>query len=116
MMIRVHKCAVERLARDGNEVYLIGVVDVPDAIAARLVSNGQAERVSDIQAIEQKAGISDDRLSDLVDAIDSLEGDNHEHWTNAGKPEVSALKRVTGGDVTAAERDAAWAYYQSIAG
>lgn len=116
MMIRVHKCVVERLAKDGVEVYLKGEVEVPDAIAARLIANGQAERIAEIPAIEQKAGISDDRLSALVDAIDALEDGNEDHWTSAGKPEVAALKKATGGDVTAAERDAAWAYYQSIAG
>ena len=37
-----------------------------------------------------------------------------DHWTRAGKPEVAALRAATGlDDVSAAERDAAWAAFQA---
>ena len=51
------------------------------------------------------------RMALLLDAINSLEEGNEAHWTNSGLPEVAALKEITGGTVSGAERDAAWAEY-----
>lgn len=45
----------------------------------------------------------------LVAAIPDL---TDEDYTGSGKPEVAALERLAGVDVTAADRDAAWSAYQ----
>ena len=57
--------------------------------------------------------LTNDRLIQLTQAIDKLEKDNDKHWTNKNEPEIAALKEITGGKVSAAERDAAWAAYQA---
>lgn len=51
----------------------------------------------------------------LVTAIAGLTPDRADHWTGAGAPALPAL-RITAGldDVTAAERDAAWAAFQAL--
>lgn len=38
--------------------------------------------------------------SDLASAIALLDDANDEHWTQAGLPDISTLKTLTGGDVT----------------
>lgn len=57
--------------------------------------------------------MSDERLLELLNAIDLLEPGNEAHWTVAGSPEVAALKEITGGKVSGKERDEAWAEYQA---
>ena len=42
-------------------------------------------------------------------AIEALDPANPECWTKGGKPDVRALEKVLGFDITAPERDAAWA-------
>lgn len=54
-----------------------------------------------------------ERLSDLLTAISELDPDNKDHYTEAGLPQVSALEEILDGDVTAAERDAAWEIYNA---
>lgn len=46
---------------------------------------------------------------DLVVAIAQLPDDG---WTQGGKPDAAALGKVAGVEVSAADRDAAWAEYQ----
>ena len=43
--------------------------------------------------------------SDLASAIALLDDTNDEHWTQAGLPDISTLKTLTGGDVTRAMVD-----------
>ena len=59
------------------------------------------------------AGPSPERLKLLVDAIDELPDDA---FGQDGKPHVRALEAKLGGDVTAAERDAAWQAVQAAGG
>lgn len=56
--------------------------------------------------------LSDERLLQLMAAIEQLEDGNEDHWTTTGLPEVAALKVLTGGPVKGAERDAAWKIIQ----
>lgn len=41
----------------------------------------------------------------LADAIKALDDANDDHWTQAGHPDISTLKQLTGGDVTRAQVD-----------
>ena len=50
---------------------------------------------------------------EIVTAISRLEAGNIDHWTKSGKPEVRALEAALGYDISAAERDAAWAACQA---
>jgi len=45
----------------------------------------------------------------ISEAILTLDPENEDAWTGGGKPSVHALSAVLGYEVTAAERDAAWA-------
>lgn len=54
---------------------------------------------------------SSERILELVGAIEKLDTENEDHFTESGIPEVAALKELVGGKVTAAERDAAWKAY-----
>lgn len=65
-------------------------------------------------APEAGAGEAATRHDRIVMAIADLTPGRDDHWTRAGKPEVAALRAATGlDDVTAAERDAAWATFQA---
>lgn len=44
--------------------------------------------------------------TDLAAAVALLDDKNDEHWTDAGKPSIEALKTLTGGNVTRAQVDA----------
>jgi hypothetical protein len=48
------------------------------------------------------------RHAKICEAIGMLDPANEELWTRSGKPDLAALVAVTGWNVTAAERDAAW--------
>ena len=57
-------------------------------------------------------GCVPDRATCILEAVHALEAASVQaHWTKSGKPRVSALETVAGFDVSAAERDAAWAAY-----
>lgn len=45
----------------------------------------------------------------IAEVIKDLDQDSEEHFTKSGAPIVSAIEKVLGYDITAAERDAAWA-------
>ena len=55
-------------------------------------------------------GAEEGREAALRAAIAGLEPGRDDHWTRDGRPEVRALREASGlDDVSAAERDAAWA-------
>lgn len=57
---------------------------------------------------------AEDRALRIMEAIAELTPGRDDHWTRAGKPEVAALRTLTGiSDLTGAERDAAWAAIQA---
>lgn len=49
-----------------------------------------------------------ERLDAIKAAINTLNIDNGDLWLRDGKPNVAAIVDVTGWNLTAAERDAAW--------
>jgi len=62
----------------------------------RLIQDARAKPATDTS----NAG-----ASDLASAIALLDDANDEHWTQAGLPDISTLKTLTGGDVTRAMVD-----------
>jgi len=46
-------------------------------------------------------------------AIQSLDPENNDHFTNSGKPQATALAEIIKTPVSAAERDAAWEQFQA---
>ena len=72
------------------------------------------QRMAEDPDIQRKLDLEIDRQSALIAAIVELEPGNPEHFNKDGvTPAISALEAKTGlDDVTAAERDAAFAAYQ----
>ena len=55
-----------------------------------------------------------DRATRILSTIGALDKANPDHWTKDGKPQVEALEAASGiKDITAAERDAAWADFRA---
>lgn len=81
-----------------------GHVEIPD---------GEVEALKQLGIIgeaEPATARSDDsRLKALIDTISKLDKADASLWTGSGLPKTEALAAATGGPVTAAERDAAWA-------
>ena len=53
-----------------------------------------------------------ERIEAIAKAIETLDPENEEHWTGSGKPNVASLEAVLGWDISAAERDEAWARHE----
>jgi hypothetical protein len=49
-----------------------------------------------------------DRQQAIIDAIKALDAQNPDLWMKDGRPEVKAIKAITGRPVLAAKRDEAW--------
>lgn len=66
--------------------------------------------------VESIAAVADPEAQAEPEVIDralaTLEPGNPEHFTQGGLPQVAALERAAGIEVTAAMRDAAWVRYQ----
>ncbi len=95
--------------------------EVDAAEAGRLVACGAAELPAppqpapdegdggpDAEAGDAKADPVDE---DLLAAIETLDESDPNVWTGDGKPKVEPLSELLGREVTAAERDAAWAEF-----
>lgn len=54
------------------------------------------------------------RVDQILDAVMSLDRDNPKNWTKAGIPQVSALEKELGYDITQRERDEAWEKHKSV--
>ena len=90
---RLNKKDVERIIKSG----------------AGVMTDGKTKTVN-----KQPTELSAGRLVKYMQAIDTLDADNKDDYTESGKPEVNALKQLVDGDVTAAERDEAWEHYQAL--
>lgn len=77
---------------------------VPKSVAALLDGDGEAaEPVKSVQEQERE-------FLDLIKtAIGELDPDNDDHWTTDEKPQVVAVEAVMDGNISAAQRDQAWA-------
>jgi hypothetical protein len=86
-----------------------GTLDTSDAAIDYCIKN-------DVEAIniEQDEVITEVTDQMIVEAIKTLDQDDDELWTNAGKPQCDAIAAAIGDGVTikAADRDAAWAIIQ----
>lgn len=59
---------------------------------------------------------SDDKATAIKQAIELLDPKNPEHFTGSGVPQVKAIEQLLGYDISAADRDAAWAEVNKGAG
>lgn len=71
--------------------------------------NPPADAPTTAVAVADQAADIDARQSLIVRAIRRLDRDNKDLWMpKGGKPRTEAIEALIGGDVSAAERDAAW--------
>ena len=64
-----------------------------------------------------EGGEEQSREAALLAAIAGLEKGNPDHWIRGGAPQIAALETATGlENVSAVERDAAWAQHQAASG
>ena len=104
MSTRPYTVAGPSILEFDGTAYLPGdPVELADDIAAALLADG---------VVLEPETAAQDRKARIIAAIGELDPDNPEHFTKGGKPEVKALEAILGFDITAAERDAAWAAFQ----
>lgn len=58
------------------------------------------------------SSINDQKDVSIVDAIAQLDANDPSVWTGQGKPQVDALEKILGRDITAKDRDDAWDSFQ----
>lgn len=85
------------------------VIGLDDLIAK--VQAEEAEKKVEAQPEEKKGPVKPASKGELYaairDAADQLDVDDEDNFTATGKPQVAALEKILGYDITAAERDAA---------
>jgi len=59
-----------------------------------------------IDEIKEEIG-EENKIDIIIEAIELLENENDDHWTEEGLPQVTAIESVMGIDITADERDEA---------
>lgn len=74
--------------------------DEANALKARSEGKNPSVAVDGFASTAKSSG------TDLAAAVALLEDGNPEHWTQAGNPRLSALKELSGGDVTAEDYEA----------
>jgi len=79
--------------------------DIESGLADELVSRGAAVEASPAAPKEPAAPVT---LETFKAAVEQLDANNKDHFTNSGKPDCGALADV-GCAVSAKERDALWA-------
>lgn len=134
-IVRLHPPGVVQLTKEQamSRLHLLNEVDVEQGIYKLKADaefkrgeefgykgelpKGLASVMVDPAEIEEDAGAdeADDKIQRICDAIAILDPDDPDQFTNAGLPQVDALEEVMGEDITAAERDAAWAQYKAQA-
>lgn len=77
------------------------------------VPKTKADAVTVVTDDGENDGIAADKIQRICDAIAVLDPEDKDQFTNAGLPQVGAIEAVLSEDITAAERDAAWAQYQT---
>ena len=101
-----------------SELHHDGAVYLPGSVVE--LDDDAAQALLDVDVIAHSTRERDDppspdgggRLAAIRGAIRTLPVSDPALWTKSGAPQVSAVEHVLGEDITAAERDAAWARVQ----
>jgi hypothetical protein len=97
------------IKRDGKKLAAGQRVELSDAEAEELIGL-EAIHPNPVEVASPGAG-SATRLASIVAAIGKLDQADTSLWTGSGLPKTEVLAAATGGPVSAAERDAAWAEF-----
>lgn len=91
---------------DGKDIHYPGaLVEIEDKEAAGLIKAGK------VREAKPPLHVVVD-LDDIVEAIGALDKDDDVLWTKSHKPKTEVLSSILKKEITAKERDAAWAIYQ----
>lgn len=98
-----------RIKHDGK-LYAVGSsIELTEDQAERLKKIGAVEDVPAAPVAPVAPTDEAERLAAIADAIGKLDTADKAQWMNSGAPKVPAIEAVTGWQLTAKERDAAWA-------
>ena len=100
------------LKHDGDEVEVGQTVSLSKKDAAPLLACGAIRdpRAVDVEVVVEAEATREEQIVEGVKAMMAEDPEKGQAalWTKAGKPEVKAIEKMVGFDITAAERDAAW--------
>lgn len=103
-LIKAIDAEVIRLGLEGDNV-----PDTSDASVEELTTLLDAlKAASPVVSVKEPAEGSDERFDAIVAAIQTLDPDNRDQFTQGGKPDATVLTEHLGWQVSAAERDEAW--------
>ena len=101
---------LSKILHDGK-VYLAGdTIDLTDKEAEQL-KEAQAidpESIGDVKDGPTVPTDPAERQAAIVAAIGQIDTKNADLWLTSGKPNAAAITAITGWNVSAGERDAAW--------
>lgn len=114
--------ALSTMAGPSGSAQAGDIIDRPEAEARALIAGGHAVAITQTkveravvsapetaEAPANKPAAPADHQADILRAADTLNPENRDHFTSDGRPQVKALESVLGYDITADERDRAWA-------
>jgi hypothetical protein len=84
-------------------------IEVDPAKAKELVEGGFATYVDQPQAEKSTAPATPLTMAEIVEAIGKMDKADSSLWTAGNSPQVKALAEILGRDVTADQRNEAWA-------
>ena len=102
-----------RAYRWAGKSYLPGTPapeEMPERLKRKLFNRDylRVRRIPDSVSAPRRAPTLDERIEAAIGALDPEESSL---WSRTGVPRVDAIERVLGEDISAAQRNAAWAEY-----
>lgn len=94
---------------DGLKYAVGDSIEVDAETAQRLIASRSIDATPEAPSAPEAPVNAAERLAAIAGAISTLDKQNAKLWTSGGKPQVSAIETVIGWQVSAGERDAAWA-------
>lgn len=106
ILLALYAVVIGPLRHDGKRYQAGETVELTPAQAAPLLRDGVV--------VGRHAEAEPETLEErILDAIDELDPDNKDHWTNDGKPDATALAEIVGERVSAKLRDQVWEAHQA---
>lgn len=93
-----------------DEIHKPGVsLELNDKVADPLLAIGAIREAGGAKAAAETGPKGEARVAAIIASVRALDPDNPKHFTKAGEPKVDAIEDAAGFQVSADERDAAWA-------
>ncbi|MBA5779524.1 hypothetical protein H2509_20530 [Stappia sp. F7233] len=101
---------------DGKDRKPGEVIDLPESEAKAMLARYGEYKGPPVSAAEKPAPVKpkgEKLTAAIVAAVKDLDDENDDHFTRSGLPVLAELEKRLGYDVTAEERDIAWASLQA---